>query len=91
MSILVGDATTGRARRFPASIYSAALESVAGRGKLRTYLGIAPGVGKTYAMLRDGRAERRVGVDAVVAYWERTVGQRLLLSSAISSCFPPAR
>jgi two-component system, OmpR family, sensor histidine kinase KdpD len=42
-----------------------------GRGTLRTYLGIAPGVGKTYAMLRDGRARRRSGVDAVVAYWER--------------------
>ena len=40
-------------------------------GELRTYLGIAPGVGKTYAMLRDGRAQRRCGVDAVVAYWER--------------------
>jgi two-component system sensor histidine kinase KdpD len=42
-----------------------------GRGKLRTYLGIAPGVGKTYAMLRDGRARRRSGVDTVVAHWER--------------------
>jgi two-component system sensor histidine kinase KdpD len=40
-------------------------------GQLRTYLGIAPGVGKTYAMLRDGRARRRAGVDAVVAYRER--------------------
>jgi two-component system, OmpR family, sensor histidine kinase KdpD len=46
-------------------------ESRTTRGKLRTYLGIAPGVGKTYAMLRDGRAQRRVGADAVVAYWER--------------------
>jgi two-component system, OmpR family, sensor histidine kinase KdpD len=42
-----------------------------GRGQLRTYLGIAPGVGKTYAMLRDARARRRSGVDAVVAYRER--------------------
>jgi two-component system, OmpR family, sensor histidine kinase KdpD len=41
------------------------------RGRLRTYLGIAPGVGKTYAMLRDGRAQRRSGVDAVVAFWQR--------------------
>jgi len=43
----------------------------AGRGKLRTYLGIAPGVGKTYAMLRDARARRRAGADTVVAQWER--------------------
>jgi two-component system sensor histidine kinase KdpD len=42
-----------------------------GEGRLRTYLGIAPGVGKTYAMLRDARARRRSGVDAVVAYRER--------------------
>ena len=46
------------------------MESPAGPGRLRTYLGIAPGVGKTYAMLRDGRARRRSGVDAVVAYRE---------------------
>jgi K+-sensing histidine kinase KdpD len=42
-----------------------------GQGKLRTYLGIAPGVGKTYAMLRDARARRRSGTDTVVAYLER--------------------
>ena len=48
-----------------------ATESLAGRGRLRTYLGMAPGVGKTYAMLRDGRARRRSGVDAVVAQMER--------------------
>jgi two-component system, OmpR family, sensor histidine kinase KdpD len=43
----------------------------AARGQLRTYLGIAPGVGKTYAMLRDGRAQRRSGVDTVLAFWQR--------------------
>jgi two-component system sensor histidine kinase KdpD len=47
-----------------------AMEPLAGRGRLRTYLGIAPGVGKTYAMLRSGRAQRRSGVDVVVAYRE---------------------
>jgi two-component system, OmpR family, sensor histidine kinase KdpD len=46
-------------------------EPAAARGQLRTYLGIAPGVGKTYAMLRDGRAERRCGTDVVLAFWER--------------------
>jgi two-component system sensor histidine kinase KdpD len=47
------------------------IQPPAGRGKLRTYLGIAPGVGKTYAMLRDARARQRSGADTVVAYWER--------------------
>src|SRR5580693_7223617 len=40
-------------------------------GKLRIYLGIAPGVGKTYEMLRDARARQRSGTDTVVAYLER--------------------
>jgi two-component system sensor histidine kinase KdpD len=48
-----------------------AVQPPAGRGKLRTYLGIAPGVGKTYAMLRDARARQRSGADTVVAHWER--------------------
>jgi two-component system, OmpR family, sensor histidine kinase KdpD len=48
-----------------------AIVSPAGPGKLRTYLGIAPGVGKTYAMLRDARARRRSGTDTIVAHWER--------------------
>ena len=47
-----------------------AMLSPAGGAKLRTYLGIAPGVGKTYAMLRDARARRRSGTDTVVAHWE---------------------
>jgi two-component system, OmpR family, sensor histidine kinase KdpD len=46
-------------------------QRTAGRGQLRTYLGIAPGVGKTYAMLRDGRAQGRCGTDVVLAFWER--------------------
>jgi two-component system, OmpR family, sensor histidine kinase KdpD len=53
------------------ALLQGATESPTAGGKLRTYLGIAPGVGKTYAMLRGGRAMRRSGVDAVVAYWER--------------------
>jgi two-component system sensor histidine kinase KdpD len=71
-------AMTSRARPDPAErpdvIARASVQdadSLAGRGKLRIYLGIAPGVGKTYAMLRDARARRRAGVDTVVAQWER--------------------
>ena len=40
-------------------------------GRLHTYLGIAPGVGKTYAMLRDARAQRRGGADVAVAFLQR--------------------
>lgn len=40
------------------------------RGKLKIFLGAAPGVGKTYAMLSEGAALRREGDDVVVAVVE---------------------
>ncbi|WP_433152332.1 DUF4118 domain-containing protein [Actinomadura nitritigenes] len=41
-----------------------------GRGRLRVYLGAAPGVGKTYAMLCEGRRRLERGTDVVVGYVE---------------------
>ncbi len=40
------------------------------RGTLRVYLGAAPGVGKTFAMLNEGRRRRDRGTDVVVAFVE---------------------
>jgi two-component system sensor histidine kinase KdpD len=40
------------------------------RGKLHVYLGAAPGVGKTYAMLLEGRRLRAAGVDVVCGFIE---------------------
>src|SRR4030088_1377181 len=40
------------------------------RGKLRIYLGAAPGVGKTYAMLNEGWRSHSRGKDVVVGYVE---------------------
>ncbi|MCW2495756.1 ATP-binding protein [Jatrophihabitans sp.] len=40
------------------------------RGDLRVYLGSAPGVGKTYAMLDEGHRRAERGTDVVVAYVE---------------------
>jgi two-component system, OmpR family, sensor histidine kinase KdpD len=40
------------------------------RGTLRIYLGAAPGVGKTYAMLNEGRRRGSRGTDVVVGYVE---------------------
>ena len=40
------------------------------RARLRVYIGAAPGVGKTYTMLRDARAARRAGADVVVGFVE---------------------
>ncbi len=41
-----------------------------GRGRLKIFLGAAPGVGKTYEMLSDGAAQLRDGVDVVVGIVE---------------------
>jgi two-component system sensor histidine kinase KdpD len=41
-----------------------------GRGRLKVFLGAAPGVGKTYAMLQAAQAQRRQGVDLRVGVVE---------------------
>jgi len=40
------------------------------RGRLKVYLGFAPGVGKTYEMLQEGRRLQRQGVDVVIGVVE---------------------
>jgi two-component system, OmpR family, sensor histidine kinase KdpD len=40
------------------------------RGRLRIYLGMAAGVGKTYAMLGEGRRRRARGTNVVIGYVE---------------------
>ncbi|MGE0715087.1 MAG: ATP-binding protein [Alphaproteobacteria bacterium] len=41
-----------------------------GRGRLKVFLGAAPGVGKTFAMLEDARRRKAEGVDVVVGLVE---------------------
>jgi two-component system sensor histidine kinase KdpD len=41
-----------------------------GRGHYKIFLGMAAGVGKTYRMLQEGRAEQSAGRDVVVGYLE---------------------
>ncbi len=41
-----------------------------GRGRLKVFIGMAPGVGKTYRMLGEGRAEAESGRDVVIGYLE---------------------
>ncbi len=40
------------------------------RGQLKVFIGMAPGVGKTYRMLQEGVAEAESGRDVVVGYLE---------------------
>jgi two-component system sensor histidine kinase KdpD len=46
-------------------------EALTGPGRLRTYLGSAPGVGKTYSMLAEGRRRADAGERVVVGWIER--------------------
>jgi two-component system sensor histidine kinase KdpD len=46
------------------------LEAAVERGNLKVFLGMAAGVGKTYRMLQEGRAEAEEGRDVVVGYLE---------------------
>jgi len=41
-----------------------------GRGHLKVFIGMAPGVGKTFRMLQEGRAEAESGRDTVIGYLE---------------------
>src|SRR5471030_860045 len=47
-----------------------AVASREGRGKLKIFLGAAPGVGKTFEMLTQGRRRRLEGLDVVIAVVE---------------------
>ena len=51
------------------------------RGRLRIYIGYAPGVGKTYAMLDEGRRRRGRGTDVVIG-WVEPHGRPDILSLA---------
>ncbi len=69
--------STDRADRDQRPSPEALLEAVAreGRGKLKIFLGAAPGVGKTFEMLEAAQAKRREGVDVAIGIVE-THGRR---------------
>lgn len=56
-------------------------EEQSSHGHLRIYLGAAPGVGKTYAMLGEGHRRSKRGTDVVVGFVE-TYGRPLTLEAA---------
>ena len=65
--------------RVPASIRDMARRNA--RGQLRIYLGAAPGVGKTYAMLAEAQRRRARGTDVVAGLIE-THGRKLTAAMA---------
>src|SRR5262245_19315169 len=60
-------------RPSPEALLAAAKQE--GRGRLKIFLGAAPGVGKTYEMLHTAQARRRDGTDVVIGVVE-THGRR---------------
>ena len=61
-------AVSGDGRPDPDALLRQAAQE--GRGRLKVFLGAAPGVGKTFEMLSEGAARRRDGVDVVVGVVE---------------------
>jgi two-component system sensor histidine kinase KdpD len=62
--------TKARDERRPSPKALLQLAAKEGRGKLKVFLGMAPGVGKTYAMLSSGRAQKAEGTDVCVGVVE---------------------
>jgi two-component system sensor histidine kinase KdpD len=57
-------------RPSPEALLKAARQEESRLGKLRIFVGAAPGVGKTYAMLETARARKKDGYDVVVGVVE---------------------
>src|SRR5213083_988397 len=74
MSELASESSTQRPRQAPAERQRGRVvsdhEDVTRRGELRIYLGMAPGVGKTFAMLGEARRRLDRGTDVVVGLVE---------------------
>jgi two-component system, OmpR family, sensor histidine kinase KdpD len=57
-------------RPSPEALLKLVRQEKAGRGRLKIFLGAAPGVGKTYEMLLSARARRADGADVVIGVVE---------------------
>ncbi|RXH25921.1 MULTISPECIES: sensor histidine kinase KdpD [Bradyrhizobium] len=57
-------------RPSPEALLEAARREESVSGKLKIFVGAAPGVGKTYEMLQSAHAKRKAGIDVVVGFVE---------------------
>lgn len=57
-------------RPSPEALLEAARREGGASGKLKIFVGAAPGVGKTYEMLQSAHARRKAGIDVVVGFVE---------------------
>ncbi len=58
------------------------------RGRLRVYLGSAPGVGKTFAMLNEGHRRKERGTDVVIGYVETYTRPLTIKAAEGLECVP---
>jgi len=57
-------------RPSPEALLEAARREESASGKLKIFIGAAPGVGKTYEMLQSAHAKRKAGIDVVIGFVE---------------------
>ncbi|TWB60095.1 sensor histidine kinase [Bradyrhizobium sacchari] len=57
-------------RPSPEALLEAVRREESASGKLKIFVGAAPGVGKTYEMLQSAHARRKAGIDVVVGFVE---------------------
>src|SRR4051812_5786777 len=70
---MMDDRSDRENRPSPDALLAQAAQDI--RGRLKVFLGAAPGVGKTYEMLASAQAKQRDGIDVVVGVVE-THGRR---------------
>ncbi|MBN3963259.1 universal stress protein [Nostoc sp. NMS8] len=66
----MSDNNTGSAGTVPLNSASYSLYPARRRGKHKIFIGMAPGVGKTYRMLEEGHALKHEGIDVIVGLLE---------------------
>ena len=57
-------------RPSPDALLEAARREQNGAGRLKIFVGAAPGVGKTYEMLQSAHAKQKAGIDVVIGFIE---------------------
>src|SRR3954469_20362637 len=62
-----------------------------GRGRLKVYLGSAAGVGKTFAMLREGHRLKAQGVDVAIGFVETHGRAETAEQVGVLEVIPPRR
>lgn len=70
IGLMVRERRDPEQRPSPEALLEAARREEGATGKLKIFVGAAPGVGKTYEMLQSAHARRKAGIDVVVGFVE---------------------